>query len=314
MQQQWNFEKIAALYDKPLINLLYEAQTIHQQHFDQNEIEACALLSIKTGSCPEDCKYCSQSGHYKAEIEKNKLLDINVVVEKAKEAKAKGAKRFCMGAAWRSPPAKAMENLTEIIKVVKDLGMETCMTLGMLNPEQATQLKDAGLDYYNHNLDTSREYYPEVISTRTYEDRIETLNNIANAGLKTCCGGILGLGETKKDRINFLLELTKLEHAPQSIPINNLIPIKGTPLGDKKPIDPIEMVRTIAVARILFPTSKVRLSAGRENMSDEMHALCFMAGANSIFLGDTLLTAKNPELSRDMEIMSKFGMTLEAQC
>lgn len=312
MQQQWNYEKILQLYDKPLLDLIYQAYTVHQQFFNTHEIEACALLSIKTGNCPEDCTYCSQSGHYKTTIEKNKLLDVNTVLEKAKRAKLKGAKRFCMGAAWRSPPKKNINDLIKIIHAVKNLGMETCMTLGMLDSEQAIKLKKAGLDYYNHNLDTSREYYPNIISTRTYEDRIKTLDNIAKAGLKTCCGGIIGLGETKQDRVNLILELTKLNSTPESIPINNLVPVEGTPLAEVKKLEPLETVRTIATTRILFPKSKIRLSAGREILSDEMHALCFMAGANSIFLGDTLLTAKNSEPSRDMHILSKLGMKLEA--
>lgn len=312
MQQQWDYENILQLYDKPLLDLIYQAYTVHQRFFNTRKIEACALLSIKTGSCPEDCTYCSQSGHYKTTIEKNKLLDVNTVLEKAKRAKLKGAKRFCMGAAWRSPPEKNINDLTEIIRAVKNLGMETCMTLGMLDSEQAIKLKNAGLDYYNHNLDTSREYYPNIVSTRTYDDRVKTLDTIAKAGLKTCCGGIIGLGETKQDRVNLILELTKLNSTPESIPINNLIPVEGTPLAEVKKLEPLETVRTIATTRILFPKSKIRLSAGRELLSDEMHALCFMAGANSIFLGDTLLTAKNSEPSRDMHVLSKLGMKLEA--
>jgi len=312
MQKQWTFDQVEKIYQQPIIDLVYEAQTIHRQHFNSHEVEPCVLLSIKTGACPEDCKYCSQSGHYKTELEKEKLMDKSDVVQKAKEAKAKGAKRFCMGAAWRSPPKKAIENLQAIIKEVKELGLETCMTLGMLNQEQADQLKNAGLDYYNHNLDTAREYYPEVITTRTYQERLDTLSCVAKAGLKTCCGGILGLGETQKDRINFLIELSRLDNVPESIPINNLIPVAGTPFGDKKPLDPIETVRTIATARILFPTSMIRLSAGRKHMTDEMHAMCFMAGANSLFLGDTLLTAENAGQDRDTQMFDKLGMRLEA--
>ena len=303
----WTKTQVQSIYTQPLHALLYEAHTVHRQHHNPHEIEAAILLNIKTGACPEDCGYCSQSAHYDTNLQKEKLFSLDTVLEKAKEAKAQGATRFCMGAAWRHPPDKAMPSLIEMIKAVKALGLETCMTLGMLKPEQASALKEAGLDFYNHNLDTSPEYYDKVVTTRTYADRLKTLEHVQSAGMKVCCGGILGLGETREDRISFLVQLANLSPPLESVPINGLVPVAGTPLSTKAPLDPIEMVRTIATARILMPTSVVRLSAGRTSMSDELQALCFFAGANSIFLGDKLLTTENPSLDHDTQLLHKLG-------
>lgn len=304
----WAREQVESIYTQPFMALLYEAHKVHLAHHRPNEIEQATLLSIKTGACPEDCGYCSQSGHHNTALEKEKLMSVEAVMEKAKDAKAAGASRFCMGAAWRNPPAKAIPALVEMIEGVKALGLETCMTLGMLDENQATVLKEAGLDYYNHNLDTSPEYYEKVVTTRTYADRLKTLDNVQSAGMKVCCGGILGLGETQADRISFLMTLANLAPAPESVPINSLVPVTGTPLANTKSIDPIEFVRTIATARILMPKSMVRLSAGRTHMSDELQALCFFAGANSIFLGDKLLTTVNPSHSKDEALFEKLGL------
>ena len=306
--QKWTAENITHLFNLPLNELLFEAQAIHRQHFNSNEIELCTLLSIKTGTCPEDCAYCPQSGHYATDVEREKLLDISEVITHAQRAKANGATRFCMGAAWRNPPAKQFPQVIEMIKAVKALGLEACVTLGMLSEEQSRQLHEAGLDYYNHNLDTSPEYYKKIITTRTYQDRLDTLQHVKSAGINVCCGGILGMGETREDRIEFLLQLVNMAEPPASIPINRLIPIKGTPLEKSPLIDNFEFIRTIAITRIMMPRSVIRLAAGRENMSDEMHTLCFLAGANSIFYGDTLLTAKNPETDRDITLIKKLGM------
>lgn len=303
-------EHISELYQKPFFELIHQAYQCHIKHFKPGDMEFCALCSIKTGACPEDCAYCPQSGHYKTGLQKEKLLDIKDVLSQAKLAKANGAKRFCMGAAWKNPPKKALPKVLEMIESVKALGLETCATLGMLDKDQADKLRASGLDYYNHNLDTSPDYYPSIIQTRTYQDRIDTLTTIADAGIKVCCGGIIGMGETREDRIKFLLALTELPSAPQSIPINKLIPIPGTPLANQKAVDTFEFIRTIATTRILFPKSKVRLSAGRENMSDEMQAWCFMAGANSIFIGDKLLTAKNPGQNRDIHLLNRLGLNV----
>lgn len=300
--------QITALYTQPLMDLLFQAHQVHRVNHDPNALEFASLLSIKTGACPEDCGYCSQSGHHQTAVEKEKLMSVEAVLEKAKQAKASGAKRFCMGAAWRCPPAKEMGKLQDMVKEVKALGLETCMTLGMLNDEQANALKAAGLDYYNHNLDTSPEYYSKIVSTRSYQDRLDTLSQVREAGIKVCCGGILGLGETREDRISFLHTLVNLEEPPESVPINQLIPVEGTPLAKANPIDPIELVRTVACARILMPKSKVRLSAGRLHMSDELQALCFFAGANSVWLGERLLTAENPLPSRDEVLFEKLGV------
>ncbi len=304
----WQYHQIEALYDSPFMDLIFQAQKIHRENFPPNQMQVSTLLSIKTGTCPEDCAYCPQSGHYKTGVEKQKLMPLDEVLEAAKAAKATGASRFCMGAAWRSPTDAQVAQVNEMVKAVKALGLETCATLGMLTPEQAQSLKQEGLDYYNHNLDTSPDFYKEIITTRTYEDRLDTLNNVREAGIKVCCGGILGMGETKKDRIAFLQELANLPTPPESVPINKLIPIPGTPLGKATPVDNLDFVRTIAVARILMPTSYVRLSAGRENMSEELQVLCFLAGANSLFFGDKLLTAKNPDMDQDLQLFQKLGL------
>lgn len=304
----WTKKIVNDLYNLPFFELIRQSSQCHRENFNPNNIELCSLCSIKTGSCPEDCAYCPQSGHYNTGLKNEKLLDIESVLAQAKQAKAIGAKRFCMGAAWRNPPRKDFPRVIEIIKRVKALGLETCATLGMLSKCQATQLKSAGLDFYNHNLDTSPNYYSAIIQTRSYQDRIETLTKVTNAGLNVCCGGILGMGETRDDRIQLLLELKKLPAPPQSIPINQLIPIPGTPLARQKTIDPFEFIKTIAITRLLFPKARVRLSAGRENMSDEMQAWCFMAGANSIFIGDKLLTAKNPSKHHDFSLLDRLGL------
>lgn len=305
---KWQSHQIKALYELPMMDLLFEAQKTHRQHFRPNEVQISTLLSIKTGTCPEDCAYCPQSGHYNTGLQKQKLMPLAEVIEAAEAAKANGASRFCMGAAWRSPTDKQIDEVNEMIRAVKSIGLETCTTLGMLTPNQAESMKAAGLDYYNHNLDTSPEFYKEIITTRTYQDRLDTLQNVRDAGINVCCGGILGMGETREDRISFLQELANLPTPPESVPMNKLIPIKGTPLGEAAPIDGLEFVRTIAVARILMPKSYVRLSAGREDMSEELQTLCFFAGANSIFFGDKLLTAKNPEMNKDIELFEKLGL------
>ena len=305
----WTADKINRLFEKPFMDLIYEAQTIHREHFPKQEVELCTLLSIKTGRCPEDCAYCPQSAHYDTGVDNEKLFNLDEVREKAALAKSKGATRFCMGAAWRSPPKKDFSKVIAMIKTVKEMGLEACVTLGMLDEQQAKQLSDAGLDYYNHNLDSSPEYYKKIITTRTYEDRLNTLENVRNAGIHVCCGGIVGMGETRDDRINFLLQLAALPEAPGSIPINQLIPITGTPLASTKKIETFEFVRMIAIARIMFPNSMVRLSAGRESMSDEMQALCFLAGANSIHFGEKLLTAPNPDEDADMLLFQKLGIS-----
>ncbi len=302
-----------SLYAQPFNALLYEAQSIHRTHF-KDEIELCTLLSIKTGSCPEDCKYCPQSGHYNTGLKKEKLMDISDIVTQAQKAKELGSKRFCMGAAWRNPPQKAMPQLIEIIQSVKSLGLETCMTLGMLSTAQAEQLAEAGLDYYNHNVDTSESYYREIVTTRDYQSRLDTLREVANAGMKVCCGGILGMGESVDDRLQMLVTLANLPTPPASVPINQLVPVPGTPLGNKlsnTEVNKFDFVRTIAVARILMPTSKVRLSAGRSQMSDELQALAFLAGANSIFYGDKLLTTPNPSENHDLDLLNELGFEIE---
>jgi len=306
--KQWHQRSVLALYERPFFQLIQQAYQIHTEEWDVKDIEFCALCSIKTGACPEDCSYCPQSGHYNTQLKKEKLMPLEKVIADAKQAKASGAKRFCMGAAWRFPPKKEFSKVLEMIKSVKGLGLETCMTLGMLSQENADQLKQAGLDYYNHNLDTSEEYYPQIIKTRVYQDRIDTLNSVAKSGMKVCCGGILGMGETRKDRVGLLLALKSLSKDPESIPINQLIPIPGTPLANQQEIDSFEFIKTIAIARILFPNSRVRLAAGRETMSAEMQAWCFMAGANSIFIGDKLLTANNATLNNDEILLRGLGL------
>lgn len=308
-------EEIARLFDLPLMDLLMQAQTVHRQHFNANEVQISTLLSIKTGNCPEDCGYCSQSGHHrdKTGLTAEKRMEINKVLAAARRAKASGSSRFCMGAAWKHPSAKDMPYLVELISEVKALGLETCMTLGMLQPEQAKQLADAGLDYYNHNLDTSRNYYDSVTSTRTYDDRLDTIAHVRNAGINVCSGSIVGMGESRQDRIDWIYELTQMPIPPQSIPVNLLVPIKGTPLGDKVlaegRLSVIEWIRTIAVTRLCCPTSHVRLSAGRESLTDGEQALAFMAGANSFFYGDKLLTTGNQSQANDDRLMAELGLT-----
>ena len=307
----WSKEEAQRLYDLPLNDLLFEAQSVHRRHFDPNRVQMSRLLSIKTGGCPEDCGYCSQSAHAPTGLKASKLLEVERVIAEAKKARDGGATRYCMGAAWRSPKERDMEMVVAMVEGVKALGMETCMTLGMLDPQQAGRLAVAGLDYYNHNIDTSERYYSEVITTRTFADRLETLSNVRDAGMKVCAGGILGMGETSGDRIDMLLTLANLEVPPESVPINMLIPIPGSRLANAEPIDPIEFVRTIALARILMPSSHVRLSAGRTEMSDELQAMCFFAGANSIFVGETLLTADNPEQNQDAALFARLGIQPE---
>jgi len=313
LRHDWTFEQVKSLFELPFNDLLFQAQTIHRGHFNPNQVQVSTLLSIKTGACPEDCKYCPQSGHYNTALEKEKLLEVEKVINEAKAAKAKGATRFCMGAAWRSPTEKDMPYVLEMVKQVKTLGLETCMTLGMLNGEQAQSLAGAGLDYYNHNLDTSPEFYGDIITTRTYQDRLHTLANVRDAGMKVCCGGILGMGEVLKDRVGLLLQLANMPQHPESVPINMLVKVEGTPLDQVDNLEPFDFVRTVAVARILMPESHVRLSAGRENMNDQMQALCFFAGANSIFYGEKLLTTANPKADKDMQLFEQLGITPEAR-
>jgi biotin synthase len=305
---QWSHTTVAQLFELPFGDLLYQAQSIHRQYFVANEIQLSTLLSIKTGACPEDCAYCPQSIHYQTGVEKEKLMALEKILETARAAKAQGATRFCMGAAWRNLAKRDVPKIVEIIKAVKNLGLETCVTLGMLDQAQAQALKSAGLDFYNHNLDTSPEFYKTIITTRTYQDRLDTLRHGRDAGIKVCCGGIIGMGETREDRIQLLLQLANLPIPPESVPINRLLAIKGTPLEQASPIDNFEFIRTIAVARIMLPRSMVRLSAGRNDMSEEMHALCFMAGANSIFLGDKLLVTSNPKSHEDFALLKKLGI------
>jgi biotin synthase len=306
--ERWTMSEIKNIYEQPFNTLLYKAHSIHKDNHEANTLQLAKLLSIKTGACPEDCGYCSQSGRYKTHIEKEKLMSVEQVLAKAGEAKANGAKRFCMGAAWRCPPEQAMPQLKEMIEGVKAMGLETCMTLGMLQPEQATALKEAGLDFYNHNIDTSPSYYDKVVTTRRFSERLETLENVRQAGLSVCCGGILGLGESREDRIEFLFTLANMVEPPESVPINRLIPVAGTPLAHSKQVEGIELVRTIATARIVMPRSAVRLTAGRTEMSDELQALCYFAGANSVFIGNTLLTEANPERDDDQILFEKLGL------
>jgi biotin synthase len=290
----WTREAAWSLYRLPFNDLLFKAQSVHRQHFDPNRVQLSKLLNIKTGGCAEDCGYCSQSSHHSTGLAASKLMEVEKVVAEARRAKEGGATRYCMGAAWRNPKPRDMDAIVEMVSAVKGLGLETCMTLGMLDREQSDRLSAAGLDYYNHNIDTSERSYSKVISTRNFSDRLDTLENVRQSGMKVCCGGILGMGEEEADRVEMLVTLANLPEAPESVPINMLIPIAGTPLADAAPIAPIEFIRIIALARIMMPKSFVRLSAGRSAMSDEMQALCFLAGANSIFVGDTLLTAGNP--------------------
>ena len=308
IRHDWTIEETEALFALPFADLLLRAQTVHRAHHEPNTVQMSTLLSIKTGACPEDCAYCPQSVRYDTGVEREALMRVDAVVERARTAKAAGATRFCMGAAYRSPKARDLEAICEMVREVSALGLETCATLGMLTPDQAQSLKDSGLDYYNHNLDTSEEFYAEVITTRTYRDRLETLEAVREAGLKVCCGGIVGMGESTTDRAKLLLTLASLPEHPESVPINELVQVRGTPLDGTPGVDPFDFVRTIAVARILMPRSHVRLSAGRTQMSDEMQALCFFAGANSIFYGEKLLTTGNPDTERDRRLLARLGM------
>jgi biotin synthase len=302
-----NVKDVAALFDLPFSELLYQAQTVHRQHFDPAALQLSTLLSVKTGGCPEDCAYCPQSRRYKTGVADEEILDLQQVVDAATAAKANGASRFCMGAAWRSPKERDLAPVLEMIGAVKQLGLETCATLGMLKPGQAERLHDAGLDYYNHNLDTSPEFYGQIISTREYRDRLETLQRVRGAGMLVCCGGIVGMGESRRDRAALIAQLSSLDPYPESVPINNLVRVEGTPLADTEELDALEFVRTIAAARISMPKARVRLSAGRSEMSDAVQALCFLAGANSIFYGEKLLTG-NPEAVRDRELFARLGL------
>lgn len=315
LRTDWTREEADAIYNLPFMDLLFRAHSVHREHFDPNQVQRSKLLSIKTGGCAEDCAYCSQSARNGAKLSASKLIEVERVISEAKKAKEGGATRYCMGAAWRSPKDRDMDVLEAMVQGVKDLGMETCMTLGMLEDDQIFRLKESGLDYYNHNIDTSERYYSEIITTRTFADRIDTLNRVREAGIKVCAGGIVGMGEQQMDRVDMLLALATLKEHPDSVPVNMLIPIADTPLADVEKLDPIEFVRTIALARILMPKSHVRLSAGRTDMTDEMQAMCFFAGANSIFVGDTLLTADNPEEDKDSVLFDKLGITaMEAGC
>ena len=311
LRNDWTRDEIQALYDQPFLDLVFKAQSVHREHFQPNTIQVSTLLSIKTGKCPEDCKYCSQSAHYDSKLEAEKRIAVDKVIREAQTAKDSGSSRFCMGAAWRNPHERDMPYVLEMIREVKALGLETCMTLGMLNQSQAERLKDAGLDYYNHNLDTSREYYSHIISTRTFDDRLDTLDHVRQAGMKVCSGGIVGLGESRNDRIGLLQELATMPVHPESVPINMLVPIEGTPLAEVEKLDVTEWIRTIAVARIIMPHSYIRLSAGRESLSDSDQALAFMAGANSLFSGDKLLTTPNAGESKDQILFAKLGLTAE---
>lgn len=305
---RWPVQDIIELYETPLLDLLYKAQTVHRQHHEANAVQLSSLLSIKTGGCPEDCSYCPQSSRYDTEVEKERLLELEEVLTAAREAQAGGAQRFCMGAAWRSPKAHHIDAVAEMVRAVKAMGLETCVTLGMLKDGQAEQLKEAGLDYYNHNLDTSPEFYGQIITTRTYQDRLDTLERVRHAGINVCCGGIVGLGESRRERAGLIAQLANLNPYPDSVPVNNLVKVEGTPLQDTPDIDPLEFVRTIAVARITMPKAVVRLSAGRDAMSDTMQAMCFMAGANSIFYGDKLLTTGNPQYMADRALFERLGL------
>ncbi len=310
LRHDWSLEEVRSLLNLPFSDLLYQAQTVHRQHFDPNEVQISSLLSIKTGACAEDCAYCPQSAHYQTGLGREELIPLNEVLKAASQAKEQGASRFCMGAAWRSPTDGDVERIVTMIQGVRSLGMETCVTLGMLTSRQTQRLKQAGLDYYNHNLDTSEEYYTEIVTTRTYQDRLDTLRRVREAGINVCCGGIIGMGESDDDRANLLIELANFPQHPESVPINLLVRVEGTPLAQTASLDPLVFVRTIAVARILMPKSRVRLSAGRTEMSDEMQALCFLAGANSIFYGIKLLTTDNPLADSDRQLFQRLGLRM----
>lgn len=311
VRHDWQTSEVKALFELPFNDLMFKAQLVHRENFDPNHVQVSTLLSIKTGACPEDCKYCPQSARYSTGLEKERLMEVEKVLKRAKEAKEIGSTRFCMGAAWRNPKDRDMPYVIEMVKGVKELGLETCMTLGMLSKEQALALKEAGLDYYNHNLDTSPEYYGDIITTRTYEDRLNTLQNVRDAGMNVCSGGIVGLGESAKDRYGLLMALANLPRHPESVPINMLVKVEGTPLDNVDDLESFEFIRTIAVARIMMPKSFVRLSAGREGMNEQMQAMCFMAGANSIFYGCKLLTTANPDEHFDRKLFKKLGINSE---
>lgn len=308
VRHNWTHAEVRDLMEKPFMDLLFEAQLVHRQYQQTNHVQVSTLLSIKTGACPEDCKYCPQSARYTTDIEKERLMEVERVLDAAQKAKNAGSTRFCMGAAWKNPKERDMPHLTDMIKGVKGMGLETCMTLGMLTPDQAKQLATAGLDYYNHNLDTSPEFYGSIITTRTYQDRLDTLSHVRDAGMKICSGGIIGMGESANDRAGLLVELANLPVHPESVPINMLVKVKGTPLEEVDDVEPFDFIRLIAIARIMMPQSAVRLSAGRENMNEQMQALCFMAGANSVFYGCKLLTTPNPSEDKDMMLFNKLGI------
>ncbi len=317
--QTWSVEEIVALFDMPFNDLIFRAQQVHREHFDPREVELATLLSIKTGGCPEDCGYCPQAARYDTGVTAQKILPLDTVLQAAREAKAHGATRFCMGAAWREPKDRDLEHVEEMVREVKALGLETCATLGMLGEGQAEKLKQAGLDYYNHNLDTAPEFYSNIISTREYQQRIDTLGRVRDAGIKVCCGGIVGMGESRLQRAGLVAQLANMDPYPESVPVNNLVQVEGTPLHGTEPIDPLEFVRTVAVARITMPKARVRLSAGRRQMGEAIQALCFLAGANSIFYGDKLLTTGNPEVEEDQALLTKLGMhargtAIDARC
>jgi biotin synthase len=311
VRTDWSFDEAHAVYTAPFADLLFHAQRVHRENFVPNRVQVSTLQSVKTGACPEDCKYCPQSVRYDTGLEREELLQVDEVVAAAKAARAQGATRFCMGAAYRSPKARQLDQIKRMVTEVRALGLETCATVGMLTPEQARELKDAGLDYYNHNLDTSREYYGEIVTTRRYEDRLETLQAVRDAGIRVCCGGILGMGESERDRVGLLHTLATLPQHPESVPINQLVQVPGTPLHGLAPLDPLELVRAIATARLLMPRSYVRLSAGRTDMDDATQALCFLAGANSVFYGDRLLTTPNPGRSHDEDLFARLGIETE---
>jgi biotin synthase len=310
-RHDWSIAEVEALFAIPFSDLMFKAQTVHRENFNPNEVQVSTLLSIKTGACPEDCKYCSQSARYNTDVQKERLMEVEKVLEAAKIAKDQGSTRFCMGAGWRNPKARDMPFVLEMVKGVKAMGLETCMTLGMIDGGQADELQEAGLDYYNHNLDTSPEHYNSIITTRSYQDRLDTLQNVRDSGMKVCSGGIVGLGEKAQDRASFLAQLANLPKHPESVPINMLVKIEGTPLADVDDLDPFDFIRCIAIARIMMPKSHVRLSAGRDAMNDQMQAMCFLAGANSIFYGCKLLTTGNPEANKDMQLFAKLGINTE---
>lgn len=311
IRHDWSRTEVEALFALPFNDLLFRAHSLHRQYFDPNQVQVSTLLSIKTGACPEDCAYCPQSNRYDTGLEAEKLMEVEKVLEQARAARSSGATRFCMGAAWRSPKKRDMPYVVQMVKGVRELGLESCMTLGMLSAEQAAELSEAGLDYYNHNLDTSPEFYGEIITTRTYQDRLETLDNVRRAGMKVCSGGIVGMGEKSSDRAGLLQQLANMPQHPESVPINMLVRVEGTPLAEQAELDPFDFIRTIAVARIMMPASHVRLSAGREEMNEQMHALAYFAGANSIFYGEKLLTTPNPQANQDMALFARLGIEPE---